>query len=221
MTNGFSIKESVSFGWTTFKAHWVLFLKVSLAYLAVQFVLGMVQSMLPPFFAPLLGVVVGTFLSVGIIAFYLKAHDAPGSASIRDMWRPEPFWRYLVTSIIMGILIIIGFFLLIVPGIILALAWSFALYLTIEKKMWVKEALLESARLTRGNRLKLLILGLALMVLNVVGMIPLFLGLFVTVPVSLLASVHVYRTLSNASHTPSAEPVAEKVEEAPAPAPVA
>lgn len=217
MSEAFSVKGALTFGWNTFKTHPWVFIKVSLVYLAVELVLGIVQGMLPTFLNPLLGMAVGTFLAIGILAFYLKAHDDPAGAKIQQLWTPEPFLRYLVTSIIMGVLILIGFVLLIVPGVILALAWSFTPYLVIEKKMWLKDAFLESARLTRGSRVQLFLFGIVLTLINLLGMLALFIGLLVTVPVSLLASVHVYRTLSKKAAQPAEvsaipsvpEPVAE------------
>jgi uncharacterized membrane protein len=211
MSNAFSIKESLLFGWKTFKAHPWLFVKVSLVYLAVQFLLGVVQAIMPEMLAPAVGIVVGTLLGIGLITFYLKVHDAPTAATPKLLWAPEPFWRYLVTSLIMGALIVIGLLLLVVPGIILALAWGFALYIVIEKKVWTVEALKESARLTRGSRVKLLLFSFVLTLVNIVGMLLLLVGLFVSVPVTFLASIHVYRTLAGKkSESPvvSAEPAA-------------
>lgn len=222
MSTAFSIKESLAFGWRTFKAHPWVFVKVSLVYLALQFVLGMVQGILPEPLAPLVGIIVGTFIGIGILTFYLKAHDAPTEAKLNLLWAPAPFWRYIVTSIIMGILIMIGFVFLIVPGVILALAWSFALYLVVERNLWTKSALMESARLTRGSRVKLFLMNLALVGINLLGMLALFVGLFVTVPITFLASIHAYRVLSGkAGETVAETPAASEALPTPEPAPVA
>ncbi len=200
------IKDALSFGWRTFKAHPWPFIKVSLAYVVIQLILGFAEQVLPELLSPVVGIVVGTFVGIGIITFYLKAHDDPAHASWKLLWNPEPFWRYLVTSIVAGVLIMIGFVLFVVPGVILALAWSFALYLTIERKIWTMDALMESARITRGSRVKLFLFGLALAAVNLVGTLLLLVGLFVSVPVTLLASVHVYRALQ-------AKPAEKKPEE--------
>jgi uncharacterized membrane protein len=89
-------------------------------------------------------------------------------------------------------------------------------FLVIEKNMKPIEALKESARMTKGSRWKLFLLGLALTGLTILGMIPLMLGLFIAAPLSMLALVHAYRTLSGGAMMP----VVEKVE-TPAPAPIA
>jgi uncharacterized membrane protein len=129
------------------------------------------------------------------------------------LWNPKPFWHYLLTSIALTIVVVIGFLLLVVPGIILALALSFSLYLVIEKKMNTIAAFKESMRLTRSNRVSLFALGLVLGIINILGAIVFVLPLLVTAPISMLASVHAYRILSGRPHE------AEVKEPAPAVAP--
>ena len=73
-----------------------------------------------------------------------------------------------------------------------------SLYLVMDRGLGVTESLKESRRITYGNRLKLLLLGLALVGINIVGFFLLIVGLLVSIPVSMLAGVHAYRTLSKA-----------------------
>ena len=61
---------------------------------------------------------------------------------------------------------------------------------------------------------KLFLLGCAVLLLAIVGMIPLLLGLFVVAPVAMLASIHAYRKLTGSDVTlvpdePQPEAVAE------------
>lgn len=60
-------------------------------------------------------------------------------------------------------------------------------------------ALRKSAHLTEGVKPKLLVFYLALLGLNILGTIPIGLGLFVTMPISLIAAAHVYRQLEKQS----------------------
>ena len=77
--------------------------------------------------------------------------------------------------ILMGLLylgVIIGFLFLIVPGCVIALAWTFAAILFVDKDMNALEALRESNRLTYGNKGRIfvisLLLGFCLQVISVV-----------------------------------------------------
>ncbi len=133
---------------------------------------------------------------MGETSFFLRTHDDTASSELKDLWHPHPFWKFLGTSVLAGIIILIGFILLIVPGIIAAIMFSFVTYLVIEKGMQPVEALKESVRLTKGNRLQLFLLGLALLGVNILGLLALGVGLLVSVPVSYLAATHAYRMIS-------------------------
>jgi uncharacterized membrane protein len=67
--------------------------------------------------------------------------------------------------ILMGLLylgVIIGFLFLIVPGCVIALAWTFAAILFVDKDMNALEALRESNRLTYGNKGRIFVISLLL-----------------------------------------------------------
>lgn len=67
--------------------------------------------------------------------------------------------------ILMGLLylgVIVGFLFLIVPGCVIALAWTFAAILFVDKDMNALEALRESNRLTYGNKGRIFVISLLL-----------------------------------------------------------
>jgi uncharacterized membrane protein len=68
-------------------------------------------------------------------------------------------------------------------------------YLVVDKKMGPIEALKESKKLTEGKRMQLFYFVLAILGINLLGTLALGIGLFVSIPVSMLAMVHVYHTL--------------------------
>lgn len=215
-----SIKEALSFGWKTFKARPWFFVLVPFVLMAAAFGAGLVQGILSAILGKTIGPVVSfvisvginTFIGAGVISLYLKAHDSVSSVSLKDLWNPKPFWRFLGTNVLVGIAVLIGFILIVIPGIIASLALMFAQYAVIDKGLNPIAAMKESMRLTKGKRWKLLGFVLALVLVNLVGVIALIVGLFVSVPVSIFAAVHMYRSLSG-----NTTPVAP----APAPAPVA
>jgi|CXWL01.1.fsa_nt_gi uncharacterized membrane protein len=209
------VSDCIKFGWNTFKARPWFFVITVVIYAIVQVIVGVSQEGIIGF---LVSILLPTLLYAGIIHVYLKAHDNVSSPRLNELWNPKPFLNYLLLSILLGIIVLVGLVLLIVPGIIFALMFSMAGFLVVEKGMGPIEALKESARLTKGSRWKLFLLGLALTGLTILGIIPLMLGLFVVVPLSMLALVHAYRTLTGAATVN----VREKVEmPAPAPAPQA
>jgi len=152
--------------------------------------------MLPQLVLSIFDVVVQLFLGIGIIHSMLKADTALENLELKDLWYPSPFWQYLFASILTGVVVTIGFVLLIIPGVIAALALFLVPYLVIDKGYPALKAFRESIRLTKGHRIKLLALILLVVALNVLGALALGIGLLVSVPVSLLMVVRAYRMLS-------------------------
>ncbi len=190
------VSECLRYGWVTFKSRPWFFVGTVVVYLVVQGLVALVEEGAPNIITGLLSVVVSTLLYTGVVHTYLKAHDNTGSPTLKDLWNPKPFINYFLLSILLGVIIIVGLVLLIVPGIIFLLMFSFAGFLVVEKNSNPIEALKESARLTKGHRVKLLMLILACVGLGILGAIPFMLGLFIVLPVSMLALIHAYRTLS-------------------------
>lgn len=209
-----SIKECVRYGWNTFKKRPWLFIGV----LAIGVIVEAITSGIEEFaggVGPLqaLGLLVSLLISVlyglGHTNLFLKAHDSPAETHFKDLWHPKPFWHFLSTSILLWLFIGLPYLvltllnvpdvmliILIVPALIVSLVFGFAFYLIVDRDLHAIAALKESARLTNGHRMQLFLLLLAVVGINIVGLVALIIGLFVTIPVTVLAMVHAYRTLS-------------------------
>lgn len=199
MTTSFTVKELLSFGWTAFQKRPWFFVGTVLVYAIIQFVLGALQEAMPGAVSFLLSFFVSTLISLGLMSVYLKAHEDTAAPTLKDLWNPAPFWRYLGASILIALAVGVGLLLLIVPGIIVALGLSMGGYLVIDKGYGPIKALKESWAMTRGSRVKLFLFALAVLALGIIGAIPFGLGLLVVAPVTMLATVHAYRTLAHAS----------------------
>lgn len=205
MPSTLSVSDCISFGWKTFKSRPWFFVGTIVIYAIVQTVLSGIQDALD-LAGILISIIAGMLFYMGFLTLYLKAHDNAAAAKFSDFWNPAPFWNYLGISILLFLIVFVGLILLVVPGIIFALMFSFAGFLVVEKGMNPVKALKESARLTKGNRWKLFLLGLALLGLTILGMIPLFLGLLVVGPIAMFASIHAYRVLSGTQEMPAVSP---------------
>lgn len=204
--DAFSIKESVRFGWETFKKRPWFFVGVSVLvaviYAAISFVTGIVDGVFsgapnqPTVVGFVVNWVLGTIVGMGITALFLKAYDAPDTVEMSALWHPQPFLKYLAATILISLAIILGFILLIVPGIILALMFMFATYIVIDRGQGPIEAMKESKRIVSGHKWHLLGLVLVLAGINILGALALLVGLLISIPVSSLAFVHAYRVLS-------------------------
>jgi hypothetical protein len=110
----------------------------------------------------------------------------------------EGFDRLLdgfLATLVMTVLIALGYVFLIVPGIILTILWLFTYPVLAERRVDFWEAMRASAALTRGYRWRLFLLGLASCVILVLGLLVLFVGVFVAQAVVLTAYALAYRFL--------------------------
>ncbi len=74
----------------------------------------------------------------------------------------------------------------------------FTTFIVIDRELGPIEAMKESMRIARGHRWPLLGLIVLLALIVLVGVLALFVGLLVAMPVTTLAFVHAYRVLSGA-----------------------
>lgn len=190
----------------TIKAAWETFLKRPLFLVGVVLLILIVSSIINALpgedgstVLVLAALVINVLIELGLIAFILKAHDNVAEAKVADLWYPKAFLPYLAVKIITTIAVLIGLVLLIIPGIIIALSFLFATYIVVESGKGPIEALKESARITKGHKWALFMLMLALIGINILGLLALGIGLLVSIPVSLLSIAHAYRTLAHAA----------------------
>ncbi len=208
-----SIKECISFGWKTFASRPWMFVLTSL----ILFLAGMIanlprSSFIPPdralptsalgVIALIVSIGLSFLVTMGKTSFYLRAHDDVSGVKLSALWHPRKYWTFIRTAILGGFATIVGLILLIVPGIIIGIMVGFSLYIVIDTGASPIEALKRSARLTKGNRWRLFGLGLILLLINILGLIAMLIGLLVSLPLSSLAVVHAYRTLSKGQVAP-------------------
>ncbi len=206
------IGDCIKFGWETFKRRpGILIGALALAVLisALPGALTPHPDVLPgqpppppsPFaiVMGLIGIVINFLVGLGLTNFALRAHDNVESVSLGDLWNPAPIWRFLGAELLAALIIIVGFLLLVIPGIIASLGLGFTPYIVVDRGLGPVESLKESWRITNGNKWRILLLGLALIGINILGVIALIVGLLVSVPITLLAVVHAYRFLQAAA----------------------
>jgi uncharacterized membrane protein len=174
-----TVGSIIRFSWETFKKRPWFLIGVTVLLFIVQMCVGLLTGIIDAVgeaahaqaATGLISFLVSTgsqvLVGMGFIAFYLKAHDGIETVQVSDAWHPQHFWKFLGTIILLYVIVIFGVLLFIIPGIIAMLAFMFAPYLVIEKGLGPIEALKESARMTYGNRWRLLALqgGLGLVTL--------------------------------------------------------
>lgn len=196
----FSATACIRAAWSTFKMRPWFLVGMTALMLVLTWAIGALSAMFgegerPNVLGMIINIGLSTLLSMGFTAVMIRAHDTIESVGVPDLWHPKPFWKFLVAQFLVGIIVFLGFILLIVPGVIAVLMLIFALYIVIDKELGPIKAMKKSAQITRGSRWELLLLVLLAIVINIVGVLAIFVGLFVSIPITTLAIVHAYRTL--------------------------
>ena len=125
---------------------------------------------------------------------------------VSTLWEPYTMAvPLLIMFILMGVLIVGGLLLLILPGIYLAIAYSFAPYLIIEKGLGVWESLETSRKAITQYWWRYFGLMLVSGLLVIAGIIPLFIGLIWVLPLITIAAGEVFVETFNDSTTPGVE----------------
>lgn len=140
-------------------------------------------------------------LGYGVAFAYLKAaRDEP--VEVKDMFVIfDNYWNTVLASLLVGVIVIIGLFLLIVPGIIFACKLAFTPYLVVDRKMAVVEAVKESWRMTGGYSWTVFLMGLLAIPIAIAGFIVFGMGIIPAMMWIALAFASLYHAVSRLGET--------------------
>jgi len=132
----------------------------------------------------------------GVAFAYLRAvRDDP--VEVKDMFEVfRNYWNVVLASLLVGVIVSIGFVLLIVPGIIFACKLAFTPYLVVDRKMAVIEAIKESWRMTGGHSWKVFLIGLLAIPICIAGWICFGVGIILAIMWVTLAFATLYHAVS-------------------------
>ncbi len=200
----FSIKESISYGWGVANKELWFFFKLLLVLFAIQLILDGLMAAVP-FGGLIIAVVVRVIVAMGMISIVLKLIDKK-KPRIQDLWSVyKPFWTYLGAVLLVGLGVFVGSILLLVPGIMLALGWMFFSYLLIDKNLGVMDSIKRSWEITYGEKWRLLGFGILLGFINFLGALLLGIGIFWTIPTTIMAMAYTYRKLEGSAKVATAK----------------
>lgn len=209
-----SIRQAFNFAWPIFKKRFGLFTAVLLtifgAWVALEIVViaGQRFGILLWAAAHLAFLVFVAGLEVGFLQICLALGDGrePTFADTFTHLALGP--KFLAGQILYLFMVVIGLLLLIVPGVYFSLRYALFGFCMAAGETTLVRSFQQSAILSAGTKIYLLWILVALLAFNAVGACLLGLGLFVTVPLSVLMMTAFYRQLSTRSLAdPSALPL--------------
>jgi uncharacterized membrane protein len=207
---GFSAPDAIGFGWNKFKDNVGPILVGVLIVLVVSIVANILAGIISggsgsPFgpdamefsVAGLLASLISTAVSVVLSAVFARA-----ALDVVD-GRPFDFMsafgrlnlvNVLIASLLVSVIVTIGFVLLVIPGLIaLFLTWFTTLFVVDDDAESPVKAIGDSVKLISNNVGDALLLALLSVLVIIAGIIALVVGLVVAYPVTAIASAYAYR----------------------------
>jgi hypothetical protein len=200
----FSKEAAIKFGWNRMKENlgffivYLIILSVITAFFSI-FANAFSESL--PSLSLLFSLgswVVSIVSSIFVIKIGLKLYenDKIGSYDFLS-FSSSLFFKFLLGYVLYTLLVVIGFILLIVPGVYLGIKYQYVQYLIVDKNMDVIEAFKESGKITDGHKWNLLLLVLMFLIIATLGAMALGVGLLVAIPIIIVAQAYVYKQLSS------------------------
>lgn len=201
-TKLFTVKDSLKYGWNTFKKHW----QFLIAVFAIVVVSGMIPNWLHDwardnmpnitFIFSIISWLIQMVTGIGVIVISLKIVDGK-KPKLSDIYSHYPLLlNYFLGSLIYGVVTLLGFILLIIPGIIWGIKYQYTTYLIIDRGMSPMDAFRKSGKITQGSKTKLFWLGFAYIGITLLGILAFGIGLVISWPIIALSGAYVYRKLS-------------------------
>jgi len=183
--------RSYSIGWKVLMTAFVELLVISIVYMVLTGPVSVFQWKVDSFawfLVPLafFGIIYGVFVAgpiqYGANWVFLKAVRGE-RIEVRDIFVvfQRNYWNAVIANIVVSIIVGLGIVMLIVPGIIFACRLVFVPFLVVDREMDVMDALRVSWDMTRGYGWQIFLMGLLAIPIVILGLICLFVGVFVSV----------------------------------------
>jgi len=197
-----SMRHAFDFAWPAFKKHFGLFTAVLLTIFGAWVVLEIVVIAGQRFGILLWVVMHLAFLiffagvELGLIQISRALSDGKVPA-FADTFAHLPLGpKFLAAQMLYLLMVVIGLLLLVVPGVYLGVRYALFGFCFADGERNLLRCFQQSAIISKGATTGLLWILAALFVLNLLGASLLALGLFITVPLSVLVMTDVYRQLT-------------------------
>ncbi len=206
MNTEFSMVDSFSFGWKALWPNRVILVQAMGTFVLIMVARGVLtlmagHSLLLQLVVAVLALCGEVVVGVGITSLSLAIVDGKGFV-YRDLFLPlGVVVRYVAANLLVGVIVILGLILLVIPGLYAITRFCMVRYAALEEGGDAFAVLARSSRLTDGIKWRLLGFLLVLVGINILGALVFLVGLVVSVPLSMLAFAHLYREVTK--HTQS------------------
>lgn len=140
---------------------------------------------------------IGVFFQLGMVRIFLNLARGDEADIGMLVGGGRHYLAGFLASIIVGVAVMLGFILLIIPGIILSLGLQFTFYALVDRDLGAMDAVTESWRITDGHKVSIFVINFVIGILAIVfSCITLGIGYFAVVPVLSLTQAVMYHSLT-------------------------
>lgn len=176
------------------KGKWNVSALVALVYVLVSLVIQAPAERMT-IVTIILGLTIGVMVSINLYYIFQDLLLAGKKPEIGELFSFKNYWKVLATTLLAGVLIIIGVILLIIPGIIVAIGLSQYYYILREHPEYSPaEVLSTSWKMMKGHKMEFFILGLSFIGWALLGIICVV-GILWVIPYVYTAMAAFYRKL--------------------------
>jgi uncharacterized membrane protein len=193
------VGSSYSNAWRQLWKHFLVLLLIGIIYVliaSVSSVFNVATAGLLTVFSLAYSILLVNPVGYGVAFAYLRAaRDDP--VEVKDMFEVfRNYWNVVLASLLVGVIVVIGLVLLIIPGIYFACKLAFTPYLVVDRKMEAIAAIKESWRMTGGYFWKVFLTGLLAIPVAIAGFICLGVGIIPATMWISLALASLYHAVS-------------------------
>jgi len=140
--------------------------------------------------------VIGTVIRGGATIYWLRLIRGQSAELTHSFAVTRFFAPLLIATIVAGIVSMLGYVLLIIPGVIITMGLYFVTQVVVDKDIGYVDALKYSWDITHGHKLDLFIFTILAFFLNMAGLLACCVGVVVTNAVVMGASTIIYTRLT-------------------------
>ena len=208
----FTINQAVEYGWNAMKANFGVLLTLTIITVIVSGgISGAKQGTCGDGFSfgfSVANLIVNSIIGIVSIKISLNIFDGKGT-SLNDIgFNLQMLLNYIGGYILYVIIVVLGVLLFIIPGVIWGIKYSFMFYIMVDQKVGPMKALEMSGQMTDGIKMDLFVLYLVYVLIIIAGFLALFIGVFVAIPVMMMAHAYVFRQMAG-YHDPMMNEVVE------------
>lgn len=197
----FTISSVFDKSWKCTKSQLWILVGLLVGYIIISFTLSMFampaqQVSVGMIIVKMITIVISLVFTLGYIKNLFQALDGIEPQFSAYGQQSRKILTYFLASILVSLMVIVGLFLFIIPGIYLALRLQFYLAFIVEENAGIVDSLRRSWAITRGEAGPLFLLWLAMLGILVVGLILFVVGVLIAYPVVYMMYCETFRRLN-------------------------